>query len=85
MGTTGSPRESESCPFLVRVMDLPWSSALAVSCQRPGYWSRAPEADRLTCICRTRAHLVCPGYLASVGSRLAPAEPKSARAAPPTG
>jgi hypothetical protein len=57
----------EECPFLVPVMaDRLWLRPTEAYCRRPDGRVRVPAAATLTCICTTRAHLVCPGYVAAI-------------------
>lgn len=61
-------REAKVCPFLVPVVaDRLRVYPVTAHCRTPDGRVRVPIGVAATCICMTPAHLLCPGYLASVG------------------
>ena len=64
MGAETATRPTERCPFLVPVMaDRLWLCPTSAYCRRPNGRVRVPAVSTVDCICTTRAHLVCAGYL----------------------
>jgi hypothetical protein len=58
--------DSTECPYLVPVMaDRVWLYPTGAYCRRPDARVRWPSRSRVTCVCSTAAHLLCPSYLAS--------------------
>jgi hypothetical protein len=64
MDVETATRPAEECPFLVPVMaDRLWLCPTRAYCRRPNGRVRVPAASTVDCICGTRAHLLCAGYL----------------------
>ncbi len=67
MAPKAASRSPEGCRFLVPVMaDRLWLQPGSAFCRQPDGRVRVPAAMTVACICMTAAHLLCPGYLASL-------------------
>jgi hypothetical protein len=68
MAPKAASQSAEGCRFLFPVMaDRLWLQPGSAYCRRPDGRVRVPAATTVACICLTAAHLLCPGYLASLG------------------
>jgi len=87
MRLDGIVSEPMPCPLLMPVAaDRLWLYPVAAYCRGPDGRIRVPSPrTTLPCICMTRAHLLCPGYLESLAPHSGKSVARNSAVAPTGG